>query len=193
MKRFLSIVLPLLAIAGAAGILTGLTYRLLEKKINHTARMAETEILTGLIPDADSFTNMFFQGHSYFVALDGRGNVAGKIYQLEQPGYGGPVAVWTAVTDGAVSRVRVLSVDRETPGIGMKALDEKWLSRFAGMTEANVDGMDSVTGATLTSRAVVRCVKEALRYDAYLLKGPLTNAGINGLDISSGASKRNGY
>ena len=78
--------------------------------------------------------------------------------------------------DGVLTGVRAVS-HRETPGLG-DAIDvqkSKWITHFDGKSLASParerwavdkdDGdFDSITGATVTSRAVVKGVKNALLY-----------------------------
>ena len=79
-------------------------------------------------------------------------------------------------TDGSVSGVRTL-LHKETPGLGDK-IDEKkagWIRQFEGLSlsrpaqsdwKVKKDGgqFDQFTGATITPRAVVKAVKNALHF-----------------------------
>ncbi|MEO0085277.1 MAG: FMN-binding protein, partial [candidate division WOR-3 bacterium] len=55
-----------------------------------------------------------------------------------------------------------------TPGLGLKATDESFLSQFVGKTAAETrltrEGgtIDAITGATITSRAVTDGIREAM-------------------------------
>jgi electron transport complex protein RnfG len=77
---------------------------------------------------------------------------------------------------GAVTGVRAVG-HRETSGLGdaIDAAKSDWIEQFTGKTLANPDAalwavgqddgdFDSITGATVTSRAVVAAVKNALLY-----------------------------
>ncbi len=73
-------------------------------------------------------------------------------------GYGGALKIAVALaSDGTVNGVRVLEHE-ETPGFAdILAADSEWLASF-GHGEA-----DAVTGATVTSTAVLRAVAEVLQ------------------------------
>ncbi|MBW3696492.1 electron transport complex subunit RsxG [Vibrio sp. T187] len=92
-------------------------------------------------------------------------------------GYNGAIKVIIGIKeDGTVSGTRVLS-HQETPGLGDK-IDLRvtdWITKFTGMqvTEANYtnwavrkDGgdFDQFTGATITPRAVVKAVRNAVQF-----------------------------
>jgi Na+-translocating ferredoxin:NAD+ oxidoreductase subunit G len=77
---------------------------------------------------------------------------------------------------GAITGVRAVR-HRETSGLGdaIEAAKSDWIEQFNGKTLANPDAalwavaqddgeFDSITGATVTSRAVVAAVKNALLY-----------------------------
>lgn len=92
-------------------------------------------------------------------------------------GYAGPIRLLIGVrADGAITRVRVLE-HRETPGLGdrIEATKSNWIEIFSGRSlsdppvaqwEIRRDGgaFDQLSGASITSRAVVRAVRDTLRY-----------------------------
>ena len=92
-------------------------------------------------------------------------------------GYGGGIRLLVAINyDGTLAGVRVLS-HHETPGLGDKIEAERsdWILQFEGLSLENPaprnwrvkkDGgrFDQFTGATITPRAVVAAVYDALVY-----------------------------
>lgn len=101
--------------------------------------------------------------------------VAAVITTVAPDGYSGPIRLLVAVrADGALLGVRVVS-HRETPGLGdgIEADKSDWIEQFPGRRlgdppadewAVKKDGgrFDQLTGATITPRAVVRAVKNAL-------------------------------
>jgi len=92
-------------------------------------------------------------------------------------GYSGDINILIAIqADGSVSGVRVIS-HKETPGLGDKievALSD-WITKFNGKSlqspseknwKVKKDGgiFDQFTGATITPRAIVKAVHNALQY-----------------------------
>ena len=111
-----------------------------------------------------------------------------RVYADEQPiaavfevtatnGYAGPIRLLVGLkANGTVTRVRVLE-HRETPGLGDRDEISKsdWIETFNGRSlndppaelwEIEPDGgtFDQMSGASITSRAVVRAVRETLAY-----------------------------
>jgi electron transport complex protein RnfG len=112
-----------------------------------------------------------------YVAIDSGTPVAAIFATASTDGYNAPIRLLIGVSaSGAVTGVRAVS-HRETPGLG-DAIDvgkSNWILQFDGSTLAmpalpmwgvdKDDGhYDSITGATVTSRAVVKGVKNTLLY-----------------------------
>lgn len=106
---------------------------------------------------------------SYYVGRKD-GEVLGHSYTVQTKGYGGLIEAAVAVDAvGAVRKVVILS-QSETPGLGAKIGDERFLSQFVGKKGADTGlelsklggEIDAVTGATISSRAVLAAVKDAL-------------------------------
>lgn len=91
--------------------------------------------------------------------------------------YVSPIKLLVGISvSGEITGVRVIA-HRETPGLGdrIEASKSGWLNRFSGTTSKQPDyeqwrvkrdggHFDQVTGATVTSRAVVSAVRDALIY-----------------------------
>lgn len=80
-------------------------------------------------------------------------------------GYGGPMTVYAAISDGRLLGVRVPH-HSETPGFSEILEPQNWISRFAVQAPPEVD---AVSGATITSVAVKRALAELLADEQYAL------------------------
>ncbi|NHA14828.1 electron transport complex subunit RsxG [Thioalkalivibrio sp. XN279] len=110
-------------------------------------------------------------------ARDGETPVAAVLTPTAPAGYSGPIRLLVGIrADGRLSGVRVVA-HRETPGLGDKVEVERsdWILGFKGLSLRNPlpedwavqrDGgaFDQFTGATITPRAVVSAVRDALIY-----------------------------
>lgn len=102
--------------------------------------------------------------------------VSAIVLFTKSAGYSGDIALLVAITaDGALSGVRVLS-HTETPGLGDKIELAKsdWILSFNGLSLSHPDKtgwavkkdggqFDAFTGATITPRAVVKCIYATLQ------------------------------
>jgi electron transport complex protein RnfG len=103
--------------------------------------------------------------------------VAAVITVIARQGYVGPIRFLVAVgVDGRVIAARAIA-HRETPGLGdrIDAAKSDWMNGFAGHSAGDPpaeqwavrrDGgdFDQLTGATITSRAAVEAVRDAVLY-----------------------------
>lgn len=115
------------------------------------------------------------QGGDFYIAKQDGVTQAVILPAVAPDGYSGDIKLLVGInTDGTVSGVRVLS-HAETPGLGdkLELAKSSWILSFDGKSLENPqpedwkvqkDGgvFDQFTGATITPRAVVKQVKEAL-------------------------------
>ena len=64
-------------------------------------------------------------------------------------------------TDGAVAGISFVSIS-ETPGLGTKVQDSKYLKQFIGQSTAEIEA-DNVTGATYSSKGMKKAVALAVQ------------------------------
>ncbi len=129
---------------------------------------------------------------SYPVTRDGA-QVATVIESENARGYVGPIRLLIAIDlDGQIIGVRV-AAHRETPGLGDKieASRSNWMNNFAGhsLSEPAIslwapkkDGgeFDQISGATVTSRAVIVAIQDTLKfYAAFAEQGSASSGQIN--------------
>ena len=121
-----------------------------------------------------------------FDALDKNGDVIGVVLETTATGYNGDVKVMTAITlEMEIAGLAVTS-NNETPGLGTKVVLEGYTGQFTGDTkgirftlkaeEEDLTLIDGVTGATLSSRAVVNAVNRALDFAGEIMD-ELTSGG----------------
>lgn len=101
--------------------------------------------------------------------------VAAILLPVAPDGYSGPIRLMVGINvDGSVSGVRV-TAHRETPGLGdgIEIGKSDWIRQFTDRSVSDVDEwavardggeFDQLSGATVTSRAVVEAVRDALLY-----------------------------
>lgn len=103
--------------------------------------------------------------------------VAALFAVTARDGYSGAIRLLIGIrADGTITGVHTLS-HRETPGLGdgIDRAKSDWIEQFAGRSLADPDTggwqisrdggeFDQLTGASVTSRAVVKAVRETLEY-----------------------------
>jgi len=93
-------------------------------------------------------------------------------------GYGGDINILVGLEDESTLKGVTIITQNETPGLGTRIEDSDFTDMFTGLAIADIGltrdggGIDALTGATISSRAVVDAVKaEALEKVAQLIGG----------------------
>lgn len=181
--------LMLFAAAGAA--LVGLTFTQTEDDIAYNEKLTLLRKLNNIIP-AESYDNdllldtITIKPNSLLATKDdslayrarkNEQNIAVVFSSIAPNGYNGPIHLLVGVkADGTLAGVRVVK-HRETPGLGdvVSITHSDWILGFDNRSLSNPeekgwkvkrDGgiFDQFTGATITPRAVVKAVHNALLY-----------------------------
>ncbi len=145
------------------GGVLGVTYNLTREKIAEAEQAKIDQALSEIFPSAE-----FVEENDYYMALE-NGELTGYAVIVEGRGFGGKLKVAIGIRlDGTIQRVRVIS-HSETPGLGSEVAEDEFLAQFEGKTleelKLKKEGgeIDAVTGATISSRAVVDIVREELQ------------------------------
>lgn len=169
------VVTCVVAAAGLAG-----AYAVTKDRIAEQDRLAQENSLKAALTEAVSFEQITdealladvasaagdVQVNGVFVALDEGGDEIGWGLRLGSRGYGGYAQLVIGLdTSGSITGVSVMS-HGETPGLGSNVMEnEDFLGAFtelpAGFTAKDVKTVDSISGATKSSRAVKHAVEAA--------------------------------
>ncbi|GMR01251.1 MAG: electron transport complex subunit RsxG [Gammaproteobacteria bacterium] len=181
--------LMLVAALGAA--LVGLAFMETKDVIEHNEKLTLLRKLNNIIP-AESYDNDLLldtiiikpsillntkEESLAYRARKNSQNVAVVFSSIAPSGYNGPIHLLVGVnTDGTLAGVRVVK-HRETPGLGdvVDISHSNWILGFNDKSLSNPDTkgwkvkrdggtFDQFTGATITPRAVVKAVHNALLY-----------------------------
>jgi len=155
------------------------TYEAIEKQ----KYKAQEKAMRELLPKAVSFNEIqmeetgsitaVYEGHSGNDNSD-NGGLMGYVLKLSPNGYSGEIDFLAGISadERKITGIRILR-HSETPGLGALAVKEEFFGQFSGraLTPLTVtrtfpgkDEIQAITSATITSRAVVNAVNEALEW-----------------------------
>ena len=141
------------------------TNAITEEPIAEGRRQAIMEMLQTLFPEMDDF-NYDEEAERYSVTAGGF--LLGQAFMAQGVGYGGSIDILVGLElDSALRGVQIVS-QKETPGLGAKIVEPAFLDQFAGVDGETLaltkDGgmIDAITGATISSSAVVEAIKDAI-------------------------------
>lgn len=177
---------PIIALILAAAVLFGLCVGLDRTAVSN-AQSYHLQLMQTLLPGATEFTNEPYAGEDANIRSVHKADI-GFVVETVTYGYAGEITMLVGVNNAGKVTGLVVEKAHETFGLGGEALtDHVFLSQFLNQTgsfevatsgadafsgataEAEVNqgeavSVDAITGATVTSKAVVRCVNSAVAY-----------------------------
>jgi len=165
----LQITLNLTGACLISGLIIAATYFITAPIATQKNAMLKEQAMKDLVVNADSFKTVPKKAQWY--AAEKKGKVIAYIVPSETKGYGGKIEMLVAVSNnGKVIDYNILTAN-ETPGLGSNASKDSFRERFKGKKSealkvvkdpSNKINIQAMTGATITSTAVTKGVKEAV-------------------------------
>ena len=174
------ILVPVLTIVLAAVILLGLYNGLNEERFVYEMHDLQ-EKMEAMLPGSKIFTPEEYTGEDTNIHRVWKGET-GYIVETVTYGYAGNITMLIGVhNDGYVTGLQIRDM-RETYGLGREALTNWEFLRQFLRNEGDAEignGIDAISGATVTSKAVARSINSAVGF-------------VTGADVSSGATSWGG-
>jgi len=173
-------------------LLLAATYELTKAPIARQQEQAALEQKQQIFPDGKEFAPVILSEAQIqamaakdssvlevSTATDASGKILGYVFVTGSRGYAGNIAATTGIdTQGRIIMVSALAPD-DTPGLGKRVEEKGFLSQFAKLDSkvmtsvSNGSGtqkIDSISGATISSRAASSAVNKAMGAYVYLLE-----------------------
>ena len=167
-KGFKSFVLPvivLVVICIVIGAAMAAINFITAPKIASDHEKKEREALSTVLPENQGFTRQEIEGlPESVVALYTDNGSASIAVMLSVRGYDSSNPMSVAVgfdEEGNITKCSVISCTGETRGIGSKVASDDFLTGFIGKN--NSDSVDTISGATISSRAFKSAIDDACR------------------------------
>ena len=146
-----------LVVSGALALTNSVTAPVIEAE--KIAR--ETAGRQALLPDAAQFLPLDEAVASVTAAHKGisdKGELVGYVFTAISKGFDSNITVMCAIdANGSVIRVRTIDVSGETKTLGGLTASQEYTDQYIG-TNCRLDGVDAISGATITSEAYEDCV-----------------------------------
>ena len=176
---------PIIALILAAALLLGLCVGLDGLAVKN-AEAYHLQLMQTVLPGAEEFTVEPYSGEDANIRSVHKSDI-GFVVETSTYGYAGEITMLVGVSNAGKVTGLVVTQAHETIGLGGNALtDHEFLAQFlnsAGAFEVATSGadafsgatgaaapegetvaVDAITGATVTSKAVVRCVNSAVGF-----------------------------
>lgn len=103
----------------------------------------------------------------YYKAKDKDAKLIGACFLATGKSYSDINTLVGMLNDGTITAIKVLAQE-ETPGIGSRVATPEFTDRFRGIKD--LSGVQAITGASVSSNAVIKAVKEKAEEIKALLK-----------------------
>ena len=158
--------MPILTVMLAAAVLLA-GYNLSDGYRQERIREELTGKMQTILPGSRNFVQEEYTGGDTNIRSVHKGET-GYVVETETYGYAGNITMLIGVSnEGLVTGLQVRDM-QETHGLGGEALwDWEFLAQFlntTGNVAIGADGVDALTGATVTSKAIARSVNAAVGF-----------------------------
>lgn len=173
------LILVLTIICVVSGLLLGITYSVTKEKITQQEQSQEDAALKVVLPQAEKFNDK----KDYYEGIDSSGKIIGYAFMADGQGYSSVIKIMVGINSQKVIQgIKIIS-QQETPGLGTRIDDVKakgtiwglfcgkkptkdarpWFqAQFTGKAAADLNEIQTITGSTITSDAVINAVKKKI-------------------------------
>lgn len=135
------------------------TFKITEPIIKATIEKEAEAARTQVLPESDGFNLIEASGNNVLEVYKAT-NDTGFVITTVDKGYGGRIKVITGFSKEGLIKDVILLEQKETPGLGTKVGQRKFISQFIGVD--SVETVDTISGATISSKAMIRAVDTAI-------------------------------
>ncbi|RLC55844.1 MAG: hypothetical protein DRH89_06870 [Candidatus Cloacimonadota bacterium] len=172
MKYYIKLGFILFIITAIASGVLAYMNTLTQPIIEENQRVAQEKARKEVLPSAITFEEVIKEEVTgdliYHIGKDAGGNIVGYTFVASLYGYSSDVKTMVGVnTDLIIEKIKIIS-QAETPGLGANCEKPEFQTQFSEKQETDMkvdkDGGNivSLTGATITTRAITNSIKAAL-------------------------------
>lgn len=156
----------------ASGLLASVN-SLTRPKIINQAQIAERATLVKLFPEAENFEPIKYEQEILYYKIFGKDNkLIGFAFKAQNKGYSSTIETMVGMApDNKISAIQILS-QNETPGLGNRITELSFIDRFTNRNIKELVNVEAISGATISSKAVI----DAVRIKAEEVKELIKNA-----------------
>lgn len=154
----------------AAGLLAGVN-SLTKSRIIAQAQAEEEASLKEVIPEGEYFEVVKSDSDIiYYKAYDKGKKIVGVAFKASGKGYSSTIETMVGMkNDGTITAIKILS-QNETPGLGAGVTKPSFTEQFNHKNIQDLSQVQAITGATISSKAVIDSVQEKAKGIQKLIK-----------------------
>lgn len=135
-----------------------------EPKIRQQKEKEESSAFNELMPESLAFKARYQDEKIiYYAAYDGNNQLNGFIVKAKTRGYSSDIETAASLNFKLeIIGIKILFQD-ETPGLGNRITETAFLGQFQGKSADTLNEAQAITGATISSRAVINSVRDKIQ------------------------------
>lgn len=174
MKKIGRMVLTLTVLGLVSGLVLSMVSNYADPLIKQNQREAIREAVYYVLQPTDSYDKKTMDGKVVYESYDSSGNLVGYAFTASGSGYQGTIRLMVGMGPDLeeTKGIQILE-SSETPGLGGKIRGKDFKSQFRGLNvsqevdlvkseEPETGEIQAITGATISSRAVVNIINKEL-------------------------------
>lgn len=183
MKRAINMILVLAVVGLFSGMSLVFVYRYASPKIEANKKSELEAAIFKVFPGASSYSVIRIDDEEIYRVLDDGGNLVGFAFIAQGNGYQGKIKAMAGLRPDleTLSGIEIIE-SVETPGLGAKISEEEFKGQFKGLSvlpeiiyikdrpPKETGEVQAVTGATISSKAVISMLNEKIKKVGELLK-----------------------
>lgn len=154
----------------AAGLLASMNL-LTNYRILAQARTEEEAALREVMPEGIEFNPVKFGNEViYYQAYGAKKELIGAVFKASGKGYSSTIETMVGMfKDGMINTIKILS-QNETPGLGIRITEPAFTGRFSRKNIQGLADIQAISGATISSKAVMDSVRKKAEEIQSLIK-----------------------
>ncbi|MCM8786512.1 MAG: FMN-binding protein [Candidatus Omnitrophica bacterium] len=146
-------------------------YSIAKPRIEQRAKVEFQNTLKQLIPQGERFLPIKVDDAIvYYKVYTSSDKMVGIIFQTQAKGYSSTINTLVAMSPSfEIIKLKVID-QKETPGLGSRITDKEFVEQFSKKQIHQISKLHTITGATVSSRAVIMAVAEKAKRIEELLK-----------------------
>lgn len=163
--KFLKCAVPLVVISTIIALILAIVNAITADRIAENEVLERENAIKSIFPTCDSFEDFDYSSESVArmgSVFDAEKKLIGYYANATPTGFKGEISLMVGIdTEFKIIDVVLISA-AETPGVGTKATEKSNLDKFVALDKGEIQKVDTITGATITSKAVRLGIKEAV-------------------------------
>lgn len=182
MKKFLHIFTVLVLISGLAGFCLSVMNKYASPLIEDKKKKELMQAMRTLFPEMEHYEKKYIQEKEIYLCYDSKGSFLGYSIPAKGNGYQGSILLLVALSADMQTLIGIKVLENvETPGLGGRINEEWFQKQFRGRSLVPAlklkkqkvtaeNEVQAISGATISSHAVVRIINDTLKQISAKLK-----------------------